>query len=95
MIYVDPLMPCAPSERWRWNSACHLFADHDDEMHSFAAAIGLKREWFQKDDRCHHYDLTEAMRHKAIRAGAREVTREEAVRIWRSRAHDPAQLPLL
>jgi hypothetical protein len=94
MIYVDPSMPCTPSARWKWSSACRLFADHDGELHSFASQLGLKREWFQKE-RCHHYELTEPMRAKAVRMGAREVTREEAERIWRSRGNDPAQMALL
>ena len=31
----------------------HLLADTPEELHEFAARIGLRREWFQGD----HYDI--------------------------------------
>jgi Protein of unknown function (DUF4031) len=44
----------------RWS---HLFTGpHDqlDELHAFAASIGLRRSWFQdKPWPCAHYDVTE------------------------------------
>jgi hypothetical protein len=60
---------------------CHLFADAPDcaELHAFARKIGMRREWYQGD----HYDLTPKKRAAAVRAGAKECTREEAVRVWR------------
>lgn len=72
-IYVDPLTPCLPNRRWRYRQSCHLFQEPGrlDELHRFAAQIGLKRDWFQnRPGRMPHYDLTGSKRHAAIRAGA-------------------------
>ena len=63
----------------RWS---HLVADTDDELHAFAARMGMRREWFQdKPGRPHHahYDLPERARAEALAHGAVEVT-------WRSSA---------
>lgn len=60
--------------RSRW---CHLTADTDEELHAFAASIGLRREWFQPNERrpeANHYDVTVERRHRAIKAGAIEET---------------------
>jgi len=78
MVYVDQIMqyPAAtvaqPARKHgsRW---CHLWADYGDEvnLHRIAAAIGLKREWFQHEGRWFpHYDLVPGKRLLAIRAGA-------------------------
>jgi hypothetical protein len=70
-VYVDE-----PVWEWRGRRWCHLLADTDDELHAFAARLGLKREWFQhratrpwKD----HYDLPDELRAQAVLAGAVEV----------------------
>jgi len=59
-----------------------MIADTLDELHRFAALVGLKREWFQ-DVRIPHYDLCESNRLAAIRLGAIEITTRELVRIHR------------
>jgi len=45
-VYVDdariPARVGPISARWS-----HLFADSQDELHAFAAGIGLKQSWFQ------------------------------------------------
>ncbi|MDQ3675482.1 MAG: DUF4031 domain-containing protein [Actinomycetota bacterium] len=74
-VYVDP----AIWERWnrRW---CHLLADDTDELHAFAATLGLKRARFQsKPDRpwVDHYDIDEARRREAVTQGAIEITWRE------------------
>ena len=81
-VYVDPLMSCRKWPQWRWTKACHLYSDTLEELHDFAAKLGLKREWFQ-DDRLPHYDLTPNKRIEAIQNGAIEHTREDAVNMWR------------
>ena len=46
----------------RWS---HLLADTDEELHAFAARMGMKREWFQhRTHRPHqaHYDMPERSR---------------------------------
>ncbi len=97
MIFVDDLMQHGTPGRYRGALAaqaervgarnghrwCHLFSDKLGpdfrELHDFAALIGMKRSWFQGD----HYDLTPGRRAAAVRAGAKELERHEAVAIWR------------
>ncbi len=82
-VYVDDVRIPARVGRIsaRWS---HLFADSQEELHAFAAGIGLKRSWFQpgkplggKPSRHWHYDVTESKRQQAIRAGARPVNFRE------------------
>ena len=79
-VYVDSLALCVTTPAWPWGRACHLFADTDAELHDFAASISLKRAWFQDRRDFPHYDLTSGKRKEAVRAGAREATREDVVR---------------
>lgn len=58
---------------------CHMMADSFDELHAFAARLGLKRAWFQGD----HYDLTPGRRLKAVELGAQQVTGRELVELRR------------
>lgn len=74
MVYVDDPRPCIKSRRWPYNWSAHLFADTEAELHTLAKKIGLKRAWFQEHARLPHYDVTLAMRVKAIKAGARRWT---------------------
>jgi len=78
-VYVDPLMPCQPNKRWRWNQVSHLIADSLEELHEFAARLGLKREWFQNHRLAPHYDLTPGKRNLAIQYGVVELTHRESV----------------
>ena len=65
----------------RWS---HLTVGPDGdpaELHAFAAAIGLRRAWFQDKPWPHaHYDVTDSKRRQAIAAGAVPVTWREAAR---------------
>jgi len=78
MVYVDqirhyPTASVVHSARRHGNCWCHLWADYEDEaiLHRIAAAIGLKREWFQREGTYFpHYDLVPGKRLKAIKAGA-------------------------
>ena len=70
-VYVDHAF--AAGDWGRWTGGGHLQADDVDELHAFAAAMGLRRAWFQtqpgrpeKD----HYDLTAAGRELALSLGA-------------------------
>lgn len=91
-IYVDPLfvMESSNPQAYRvgqqnghqWS---HFFSDAHSlrQLHETAAAIGMKREWFdERDGDIGHYDLTPGMREKAIMLGATELSREEAVAVW-------------
>lgn len=66
-VYVDDAM--IP---WRGSRWCHLQADSEEELHEFAARIGLRRDWFQPGTRpeAAHYDVTKPKRAQAIAQGA-------------------------
>lgn len=68
---------------------CHLTADADEELHAFAAGLGLRRSRFQsKPGRpwTDHYDITEHKRRRAVAGGAVEITtREAGVQLARKR----------
>ena len=54
-----------PFSRW-----CHMATDGSfEELHEFAARLGLRRAWFQRD----HYDLPARGRAAAVALGAEEV----------------------
>jgi hypothetical protein len=70
-VYVDHAF--AYGEWGRWSGGGHLQADTPEELHAFAARLGLRREWFQsKPGRPEndHYDLTHAGRARALELGA-------------------------
>lgn len=56
---------------------CHMLADTASELHSMADTIGVARKWFQGD----HYDICLAKRNAAVRAGAKECSRRDMIRI--------------
>ena len=73
MILVDPVRR-HPSGEW-----CHMVSDESvEELHEFAARIGLKREAFQNASRP-HYDLRRSKRRLAVRMGAQEVGMRDLV----------------
>lgn len=95
MVYVDDLIEYGPAfyrdaQTARTGSRngdlwCHLYADSEEELHAFAARIGMKRAWFQRSRRgTPHYDLVPRRRARAVELGAQELTRREA-RILRER----------
>lgn len=85
-IYVDQLRNWG----WRLGPSCHLFTDGpNEELHAFAAKLGLKRAWLQKSTSGPHYDLTAPKRARAVQLGAIEATDQEMVDIlrrWRQNA---------
>eukprot|EP00747_Dinoflagellata_sp_TGD_P150320 gnl/TRDRNA2_/TRDRNA2_177097_c2_seq1.p2 gnl/TRDRNA2_/TRDRNA2_177097_c2~~gnl/TRDRNA2_/TRDRNA2_177097_c2_seq1.p2 ORF type:complete len:102 (+),score=3.88 gnl/TRDRNA2_/TRDRNA2_177097_c2_seq1:60-365(+) len=73
-VYVDNVrIP------WRGKEWCHLLADSLEELHQFAAKIGLRRAWFQRAASYPHYDITVSVRTKALRLGAIAATRPEII----------------
>lgn len=69
-VYVDDaVMP------WRGQRWAHLMADTLDELHAFAARLGLPRHAFQDKRSGAHYDVTAAMREHAIALGATPISR--------------------
>lgn len=79
------------ARRWgsRWS---HLTCGGDcDELHAFAARLGLKRAYAQHMDRAdhyyHHYDVTPPKRETALKQGAIFVpAREQAAEMLKRRA---------
>jgi len=74
-VYVDRAIWPLRGQLW-----CHLTADAPDELHAFAAKLGLERSRFQsrpgrpwRD----HYDVTESKRRHAVALGAIELTLQE------------------
>jgi hypothetical protein len=80
-VYVDHAF--AVGDWGRWSGGGHLQADTLDELHAFAARIGMRREWFQtKPGRPEndHYDLTRALREHAVSLGAMPEDRRAGTR---------------
>lgn len=80
MILVDGITEHTTTLRYkRWS---RMVSDvGEDELHAFAARLGLKREWFQSRPKASaaHYDITPPKRELAIRLGAIAVTSRELV----------------
>lgn len=91
-VYVDPLKPWPQKAKGgrryfgEGKQSCHLATDgEEDELHAFAAGIGMRREWFQPEP-LGHYDLTPKRRAAAVKAGAVELpSPRELVRRCRKR----------
>lgn len=85
-IYVDDIRIPATVGPYtaRWS---HLFTDTADltELHQFAQSIGLRGAWFQDKESGAHYDVTDRLRHKAIRAGARPIPWQDICTVWPAR----------
>lgn len=79
-VYVDAAIWHWVGRRW-----CHLLADDTDQLHRFAAQLGLKRSSYQGPPKTSapHYDITGFERDRAVRLGAVECSREEIVAVFR------------
>jgi hypothetical protein len=74
-VLVDPLREY-PDAGLRWTHWCHMVSDADfEELHAFAAQLGIPRRGFQGD----HYDLPAHVRERAVALGAVEVGTGELV----------------
>ena len=81
-VYIDNArIPATVGRiRGRWS---HLTADTQDELHAFAARLGLKRSWFQigcksgldTAETCvhWHYDVVDRVRARALELGAQPI----------------------
>jgi hypothetical protein len=67
----------------------HMLADTLDELHAMAAAIGMRREWYQPLS-FPHYDVSLQRRARAIALGAVQVDRCGIVQVKRRLSQDPA-----
>jgi hypothetical protein len=79
-VYVDAAI-------WKWAGKlwCHLLADEIEELHGFAAKLGIKQSSYQGPPKttAPHYDITGLERDFAVRLGAVECSREEIVAVFR------------
>ncbi|WP_406726831.1 DUF4031 domain-containing protein [Streptomyces sp. GD-15H] len=72
-VYIDP--PTWPGHGRLWS---HLVSDVSyDELHAFAAALGVPRRAFERD----HYDIPQHRYADVVLAGAVEVSSREVVRL--------------
>lgn len=79
-IYVDAAIWHWAGRRW-----CHLLADDVDQLHRFAALLGITRSSFQALPKCAtpHYDLTAFERSRALGLGAIPCNRQQMVMVKR------------
>lgn len=72
MVYVDEIRDYGQKGKW-----CHMWADTEDELHSFAAILGLRRAWMHHSRGLvgdfKHYDLRPSKRDRALQMGAEFV----------------------
>ena len=80
MVYVDDAI-------WSWHGLkwCHLLADDIDELHGFAARLGISCASYQGPPKttAPHYDLTGFERARALALGAKSCSRQEIVAVFR------------
>src|SRR5262249_42389173 len=73
-VYVDAAI-------WIWQGLkwAHLLADDTDDLHRFAASLGIHRASYQGPPRTSvpHYDLTAYERQRALALGAMACSRDE------------------
>lgn len=85
-IYIDELLTypevaIKPGIRHLGNQWCHMACDGDlNELHDFAARLGLQRRWFQDHRLVPHYDLTPEKRALAVQLGAVQIASSDFVR---------------
>jgi hypothetical protein len=62
-----------------------MLADSEEELHRFAAAIGVHRLLYQGPPKTSapHYDITGLERSRALRLGAVACSREQIVAVFR------------
>ena len=80
-VYVDqPIYARSASKKPR-KLYSHMVADTFDELHAFAAKIGVKKHFFHRAKTAHHYDINSDQFKIAVDNGAKVVDSREIVRI--------------
>lgn len=74
-VYVD-----TARNKYHRMVMCHLMADSLEELHAFAAQLGMKQEWYQPVS-TPHYDLSLARRAMALKLGAVEIDNKKVVEL--------------
>ena len=98
-VYVgDARIPATVrnGSRSHMSTWCHLTADTQEELHQFAARLGLRRSYFQpgkpaggKPSPFWHYDLTEGKARQALALGAQQVSARDMPALMKVR-HEAA-----
>lgn len=78
MIYIDNALISFNNQLW-----CHMMADNLEELHSFARYLGVSKNWFHKDARYPHYDITIQTKQNALCLGALSVDRKKIIECGR------------
>lgn len=92
-VYVDDAVTLWRGRRW-----AHLMADTLEELHAFAARLGIPRHAFQDKTSGAHYDVSADLREQALALGATAISRHrdrDQVRavIARARAQGRREAP--
>jgi hypothetical protein len=91
-VFVDTLIQqpltgkSAQVQRVFADGACHMFTDSEnlEELHEFAARIGMRRAWLHDAKDLPHYDLNPKRRKVAVSAGAVECDKYKTVEVLRA-----------
>ena len=78
-VYVDD-----PVTLWRGQRWAHLMADTLEELHAFAARLGIPRRAFQDKTSGAHYDVNSDMRSIALALGAIPVSRHRDRELYKA-----------
>lgn len=88
MIYVDA--PTWKKSATGRQSYAHMVADSLDELHTFAAKIGVKPHFFHKAKSGWHYDITIAQHPTALANGAQLV--DSRIILAKAKACTPSKI---
>lgn len=69
-VYVDDAVTLWRGQRW-----AHLMADTLEQLHAMAAQLDIPRRAFQDKRSGAHYDVSAALRERAIALGALPISR--------------------
>lgn len=78
LVYVDNAFVEHRGRQW-----CHLLADSIDELHEFAASVGLSKHAFHRAARIPHYDISTRQRFLVLAKGAQSVTVRQGILLSR------------
>jgi len=82
-IYIDKAEWVTKAKNPRKQYA-HMISDTSlEELHFFAAQMGIKRHFFHQSRACKHYDISGEQIQKVLSAGAYEVSSKEIVKLGR------------
>ncbi len=79
-VYVDDMAaPFKPAHRpGRTYVMCHMIADSSSELFAMVDKIAVSRKWVQdKGTGGEHFDIAQSKRARAVRCGARQITRRQ------------------